>query len=199
MIIPLRFYLVGAGLVALVSFGGLWLHEHDKRVQAEVRSKIYQDSVATLHIIARDDSVKIIRADSLAHANALAIAALQTAAWEHEEIAKANTKNAVERLKVSLSADQRKQLDSIVLQYDARLAAKDSLFAATMRLNDIAHHAQIAARDSSISNLRQLNVTLQNAWDNERKLSHTGFTKRLTTVVAAVAVGYSIRALTTNN
>lgn len=185
--------------MAALSLGALWLHEHDKRVVAEARSAIYADSVKVLNRKIKSDSLRVVAADSAAQAANIQIAELQQAAREQEKAAAEKTRATVAELRGSLNAAQARQLDAIVAQYDARLAAKDSMFAATKRLADEAHSRQLEARDSVIAGLRQVNATLTNAWENERKVSHPSLAKRLLDTGIKVGVGYTLRALTTNN
>lgn len=174
--------------MALFVVGQFWLHEHDKRVKADVRAEAtaaQSDSLARVLAtrdkeMARQDSVTVVIREQLKEQQ-IRLATTAVAAQEQ-------TSSAVANLRRQLSADMKPMLDSIIRGYEKQLAIKDEQLAAQRKLTDLAE-AQVASRDSTLAAIRRLNQSISAELDLANKRGNKSLQQKVAGGLPWLAVG----------
>lgn len=165
----------------------LWLHEHDKRVRADANTEIMTDSVklvthklATLSDIIKDSDRKSKQSqDSL-------VAEIQLHK-KAEAVVTKHTEALIAQVRQAVAQEHQAEFDSLITTYDTRLAEKDSMFAAQVRLTQLAE-SRVIVRDSAIEGLKQANATIYNAWRQLKNAKQKSLRQRVISALPLIAV-----------
>lgn len=138
----------------------LWLHEHDKRVKAEVQAALSAQLTDSLKAILKDQDQLMARQDSLIQEQRVVLVNQQQKLAAASIEAAHNTNVAVSNLRGKLSDEMKPLLDSITRGYERQLAIKDEELLAQKKLTALAE-AQVTSRDSVLAAIRRVNESIQ--------------------------------------
>lgn len=185
--IPLAIWV--AGSVALA--GGLWLKEHDERVRSATRAEKLEKQVDSLVLDATKAKLMIMQKDDAVAAQKVLLAAQNMAMVEAQAKAKKRTGEVVASLRQKLDSVQTAELDTIVSGYEAQLTTKDSMFAAQLRLTNLAEE-RIAVRDSAYQKLEQASNVVYKSWQIEKKRASPSLAKKIIRAIPVVATTVAV-------
>lgn len=191
--VPILVYVIAGGAVA----GGLWLHEHDKRVRAEGRAETLAKQVDSLATEAALAKLMVVQKDSAVAIQRTVIAAQQKQIEDVAAVARKQTQIAVNTLRETLDSAQRIALDQITEGYENQLRFKDSLLAAQARLTRLAEE-QVEVRDSAYRKLEQASTVVYDAWQVEKKRASPGLVEKAIRVLPVVASAVGLTLVLTN-
>lgn len=188
--VPLVVWLVGGGALA----AGLWLYEHDKRVRAEGRAEAQAEVIDSLRGVADSALAEVAHKDSTVVVQRVMLEAQQQQIAEVAAVARRQTQVAVASLRDELDDRQKEMLDTITSGFERQLAAKDSMFAAQVRLTTLAE-SQVDSRDIAIAKIQQASSVVYDAWEVEKKRARPGLITKVLRAVPVVAATVGLTLL----
>lgn len=174
----------GVVLAGLVGF--TWLREHDARVRAEGRAETLSLQVDSLRTVAKDAIEQVAAQDSTVAVQKSVIQLQQKQLDEVLIVARKQTQAAVASLRDELDDRQKAMLDTITAGFERQLAAKDSMYAAQVRLTALAN-AQVASRDTALAKIQQASSVVYDAWQAEKKRASPGLITKAIRAIPVVA------------
>ena len=169
----------------------MWLKEHDARMRAEGRAETLASQVDSLQDVAQTALGAVQKLDSVAAQQQTKIAEQQERLRQTAALARKQTEAATSSLRESLDSSQKVMLDIVVNGYEEQLRAKDSLYAAQVRLTTLAK-AQIVSRDSAYKALQQASNVVFDAWQVEKKRANPSFIAKAIRLVPVVATAVAV-------
>jgi len=162
-------------------------------VRAEGKAEVLTQQVDSLRQVADDAIAFVAHGDSTATQQRVLIEAQQKQITEVAAAARRQTQVVVASLRETLDSAQRNMLDNIEVGYNQQLAAKDSMYAAQVRLTELAN-GRVASRDLAFAKIQQANQVVYDAWQYEKKRAAPGLiTKAIRAIpVVATAVGLTL-------